>query len=302
MRWIFDNVWHQPYRMVTAEQIKRGLKGIDVLVVPDGYSNYALQALGQAGKRALREWVDNGGRYVGWQAGARVAIRSHLSTAVLSGTHANAPGTLVRAVLDRSSPLAAGIGRSVWVMYDDDDTMASPSSIGRFPHPGAPAYATSGLAENMDQLAGTSIAADEQFGNGRVITFAIDPNFRAWTLGTLRMVWNAINGPDPSKAEAARSVTPRPLAVSRAVTAERQTPEGGDAVRIAVPKADAAKARAALRGLDLRMWTVKESGLRVLTIANVQAKGLEESRTLSRVLPKLQHANITIKWAHLPGP
>jgi hypothetical protein len=116
------------------------------------------------------------------------------------------------------------------------------------------------------------------------------------------MVWNAINGPDPSKAEAARSVTPRPLAVSRAVTAERQTPEGGDALRIAVPKADAAKARAALRGLDLRMWTVKESGLRVLTIANVQAKGLEESRTLSRVLPKLQHANITIKWAHLPGP
>jgi hypothetical protein len=35
-RWLFDNVWHLPYTDVTAADIKGGLPGIDVLVVPDG--------------------------------------------------------------------------------------------------------------------------------------------------------------------------------------------------------------------------------------------------------------------------
>ena len=38
--------------------------------MPDGFANYGLQALGAKGKRALRDWVNGGGRIVAWQGGA----------------------------------------------------------------------------------------------------------------------------------------------------------------------------------------------------------------------------------------
>ncbi len=302
-RYVFEQMWNLPYRKVTANQIIGGLDDIDVLVVPDGYSNYAMQALGSKGKRALRTWVADGGRFVGWQGGTRVAIRSGLSSAKLANSKANVPGSQVRVVLDTDSPLARGVGRTVWVMYDNNDTMSTQYSAGRFPAPGSPAYATSGLAENVGALAGTSIVADEPVGQGRVVTFAIDPNFRAWSLGTHRLLWNAITGPDPSSTSAARvSSVERRASVDRAQTAERRTPELGDAVRIAVPRGQAAEARAALRPLGLKVYTVPAGDLRIITIANVGHLGLEESRPLSLALTRVQDAGVTVEWANLPGP
>jgi hypothetical protein len=247
--------------------------------------------------------VADGGRFVGWQGGTRVAIRSGMSSAKLSGTHANAPGALIRATVDRSSPLAAGVGRTVWVMYDNNDTMASPYAVGQFPDPGSAAFATSGLAERVGELSGTGIVADEPVGQGRVVTFAIDPNFRAWSLGTHRLLWNAITGPDPAISSAARvSSVERRASVDRAQAAERRTPELGDALRIAVPRDQASDARAALRPLGLRVYTVPAGGLRILTIANVEHLGLEESRPLSLALSRVQDAGVTVEWASLPGP
>ncbi len=302
-RYLFERMWGLPYRMVTANDIIGGLRDVDVLVVPDGYSNYAMQALGSKGKRALRTWVSDGGRYVGWQGGTRIAISSGLSTVTLANTKANAPGTLIRTVLDTDSPLSTGVGRTVWVMYDNNETMSTAFSAGGFPSPGSPAYATSGLAEKVGALAGTSFVADEPLGSGRVITFSIDPNFRAWSLGTHRLLWNAITGPDPDAVGArfARGER-RAVAVDRARTAERATPEMGDALRVAVPREQVAAARAALRPLGLRVVTTPEGELSIVAVANVEHVGLEESRRLARVLPRLQRADITIVWANLPGP
>ena len=301
LRYVFENEWNLPYRDVTANQIIRGLNNVDVLVVPDGYSNYAMQALGSKGKRALKQWVSDGGRYVSWQGGTRVAIKSGVSAVRLTGTKANAPGTLVRTTLDAGSPLAEGVGRSVWVMYDNDEVMSSSASVGSFPAPGDPDYATSGQAEKMQSLAGSAFVADETLGAGRVISFSIDPNFRAWTLGTQRLLWNAIVGPDA--ATTARSAIVSKDAVARAKQAERSSPEvGAAALRIAVPREQASDARAALRQLGVKVHTTPSGDLRILTIENLDSLGLEESRQLSRVMPTLASAGITIKWANLPGP
>jgi hypothetical protein len=302
-RYVFENMWQLPYRTVTTNQIIRGLQDLDVLVVPDGYSNYAMQALGSAGKRALKTWVADGGRFVGWQGGTRVAIKAGLSSAKLSGTHANAPGTLIRTTLDTDSPLATGIGSTVWVMYDNNDTMTSRYSVGEFPAPGSNDFATSGLAEGIDQLTGTGIVADEPLADGRVVTFAIDPNFRAWTLGTHRLLWNAITGPDPTgTAQARLAPAERSTVVARAQAAERRTPEIGDAIRIAVPRDQAAEAKAALRPLGLTVRTIPAGNLRIITVANVEHLGLEESRPLSLVMTRVQQAGVTVEWASLPGP
>ena len=65
---------------MTAADIIAGLPGIDVLVIPDGYANYGVQALGAKGKRALRDWVNAGGRIVAWQGGVEVAVKAGVST------------------------------------------------------------------------------------------------------------------------------------------------------------------------------------------------------------------------------
>ena len=201
------------------------------------------------------------------------------------------------------SPLAAGVGSTVWVMYDNNDTMTSRYSVGEFPAPGSNDYATSGLAERIDELSGTSIVADEPLRAGRVVTFAIDPNFRAWTLGTHRLLWNAITGPDPASPTAARlAPAERAIMLEQARAAERRTPEIGDAIRIAVPRDQSAAARAAIRPLGLQVRTIPDGSLRIITVANVEHLGLEESRPLSLVMSRVQEAGVTIEWASLPGP
>src|SRR5262249_45372533 len=95
VRWLFDTQWHLPYHDVTAADIQAGLPGTDVLLVPNGYANYGLQALGAKGKKALLAWVKAGGRYVGWQGGAQIAAQTGVSTVTLNASHTNMPGSLV---------------------------------------------------------------------------------------------------------------------------------------------------------------------------------------------------------------
>jgi hypothetical protein len=39
---------------------------------------------------------------------------------------------------------------------------------------------------------------DETYGDGRVVLFPYNLNFRLLTQGTQRVLWNAVLGPDPS--------------------------------------------------------------------------------------------------------
>ncbi len=302
-RYLFDDVWGLQYTDVTTRDIKDGLRGIDVLVMPDGYAFYALDALGREGKDALRKWVRAGGRLVTWQDGIRVAIRSGLSTARWGRTNAAAPGSLLRTTVDQSSPLAKGIGPTMWVMYASDDIVRSPDAVVRFPRTDSPDFATAGKAKRMSLLAGASVVSDETFGDGRVVSFSIDPNFRAWTLGTDRMLWNALTGPDPRSSGARLSPSERAAAVDRAQRAERRIPDVGDAIRVAIPSSDAAIARSTVRAIGLRpILTRLGDDRRLLIVPNVESLGLEESRELSLVLPRLESAGVTVLWASLPGP
>jgi hypothetical protein len=302
-RYLFDNVWNLRYAEVNTGDIKDGLRGIDVLVMPDGYAFYALAALGPEGKEALRKWVRNGGRLVTWQDGIRVAVRSGLSTVRWGRTNAAAPGSLLRTTVDQSSPLAKGVGPTMWVMYYSDDIVRSPDAVVRYPGTDSPDFATAGKAKRMSLLEGASVVSDEVFGEGRVVSFSIDPNFRAWTLGTDRMLWNAITGPDPKRTEAHLSASERASAVAVAKRAERRVLEVGDAIRVAVPSSDAAVARGTIRAIGLHPITTRlGDDRRLLVVPNVEHLGLEQNRKLALVLPRLELAGVTVLWASLPGP
>src|SRR4029453_16743295 len=133
LRYLLEQVWHLPYQRVTASQIAGGaLADIDVLLVPNGGSTVASNALGPAGRRALVDWVNGGGRYVGWRGGADLAARLGITTALLSEPKSDIAGTVIRVRPNESSPLAADVGAFNWVFYDYDLVMrASAPNHGR---------------------------------------------------------------------------------------------------------------------------------------------------------------------------
>lgn len=282
MRYLFDKVWGVPYTEVSADQIRAGLTGIDVLLVPDGYANGGLQALGNKGQKALAAWVEAGGRFVGYVGGAELAIASGVSTAVLQTSNATVPGTLLRISLDPASPLTDGIARvgesrpTAWVMYMDNDRMSLGlgSVAASYPAPSDSDYGTSGLAIGVDELAGTAAIIDEPVGAGRSIVFAFDPNFRGWSDGTQRLLWNALFGTNPSVA--APTAKLRSAAIDAATRAVKALPDVGKPIRIVVQTTDADVVRGLLVSFGADFKETHKAGRTRFVIANRDALGWEE--------------------------
>jgi hypothetical protein len=307
-RYLFDKVWglvkDTDYHDVTASDITAGLAGIDVLVIPDGYANYGVQALGAKGKRALRDWVNAGGRLVAWQGGVEVAVKAGVSTVKLAASHTDAPGTLIRVSLDDSSPLAAGIGDRDWVMYQDDSTMQPGlgTSVASFPAAGQPDYATSGLTIGVDGLAGTSALVDEGVGQGRAVLFSVDPNFRAWTQGTQRLLWNAIFGQDPAGAGLAPAAGSRQRAAAEKAAADAvaMVPDLGSAIRIRVASADAAATAKVLQRRGREMVRLDLGADTLFLVANRADLSAEEDPSFALILGDLDKAGVVLRAASAP--
>jgi hypothetical protein len=305
----FRYLWKEAWRLgdvpeVAAADITAGLTGVDVLVVPDGYANYALQALGAKGKKALRAWVNAGGRVVAWQGGAEVVAKAGVSTAKFGTSKTNMPGTLVRVALDPDSPLAEGVGALDWVMYEDDRTMQPGlgDAVGRFPGPGTASFATSGLDVGVATLAGTSFLADELVGNGRVISFSIDPNFRGWTQGTQRLLWNAIVGGDaaPGLTGLFAGSKERAPFEKAASDAAAKLLDYGSAIRIRVARGDAAATAKVLAGHGATVARFDVGAAALFVIENRKDLSMEEHPYLAQVLRQLEAKGIDILAASIP--
>ena len=235
----------------------------------------------------------------------RPVIRSGVSTAREGSPNTNAPGTLVRVTLDGASPLANGIGTRAWVMFQDDDMLhPGPGGISAATYPAASdaAYATSGLALGVPALAGTSAVVDEAVGLGRAVLFGIDPNFRAWTQGTQRILLNALIGPDPvgfGAAPAAGSKE-RAAAEKAAQTAAAALPDLGAAIRIRVATADTTAAAKVLARRGAEVVRVDLGSETLLLVANRKELSAEEHPTFGPMLDDLAKAGIDVRAASIP--
>jgi hypothetical protein len=239
LRWLLDRQWRLPYTLLRPADVAAGaLSGVDALVVPNGPVEPALAALGDAGAAALQGWVRGGGRYVGFRGGTELAIRLGLSTATLAAPTSDVPGSLFRVVLDQGSPLARGVGRTAYSFFEYDRVMrASDPAFApvRFPAAGSDDWFVSGFARGAEELAGTAAVVDEPAGTGRVVLFAGDPNFRAFTDGTQKILRNALLGADPA-------ATARPTATRPAVPAAPTLDAADDLVVTVRPTAAASVA------------------------------------------------------------
>lgn len=201
LRYLLERVWRVPFEMLTTEDIRAGaLRRIDVLVVPMGGVVVAVRRLGPEGMDAIRRWVADGGRYVAYKyGGPLLAERLGITSARFRNSPYAITGSLIRVRLDPSSPLADGVGRWAWVLFDEDDTIRVDRAFApiRYPRLGE-GFAVSGSPLHAQRLAGQPAAVDEPYGEGRVILFPPNLNFRLLPQGTQRILWNAILGPDPA--------------------------------------------------------------------------------------------------------
>jgi hypothetical protein len=297
LRYLFDQVWHLPYTRVTAGDIATGaLADYDVLIATQGNAGVANNALGPTGRRELVRWLNAGGSYIGWGGGAVLAGRVGLTTDLFADPHSEVAGALIRVNVDEGSPLASGVGDEGYVFYDYDPVIrsADPSHVvASFPAAGTQDFYVSGFAEHEEELGGTPAITDEPAGSGRVVLFASEPNFRGYTTGTQKVLWNALFGADPWHATAAQARSSARAAAERtAVAAARSvTTAGFSGIRLTVRAARAARTKRVLGRLGARYRIERSRGRRTFLVAN---RGGAESRLALRMPAALKRSHVGV--------
>ncbi len=168
------------------------------------------RGLAPVGVRSLRRFVENGGTLVALGAACVLPLRDFglpLADRArnLSRDELLVPGTLLRVEVDRSHPLAYGLPAEAALFVTGGPVPAPlPNGAGasvaaRYAPPSR--LLVSGWVRGREYLAGAAPLLETRLGRGRVVLMAFRPQFRAQTVGTFRVLLNAIleasgDGPD----------------------------------------------------------------------------------------------------------
>jgi hypothetical protein len=179
-----------------------------VVVLPSAFG--VDRRLGAPGMEALDGWLRDGGTLItldaatAWVASeeglGRLEVRSDtVRDPAGRPVHASVPGAIVRAVPDTLSPLMAGIADdAIPVLLSGDRVFAAPDDVSpgevALRYAGADRLRLAGYLwpEAPDRVAGAPALWTESVGDGRIIAFAGDPNFRMLWRGLLPIFANAV--------------------------------------------------------------------------------------------------------------
>jgi hypothetical protein len=152
----------------------------------------------------------------------------------------------------------------------------------------------SGEADGEAALGGTAAVIDEAVGEGRTVAFGFEPNFRAFTDGTQRVLWNAVFGEDPEAA----SPTARATGAARASTRELRVVR--EPVRVVVrPRGErAARRLVAARGVPYR--TVRARGRVTFLLANPGDATGDEHPFADHLAAQLRAAKVPVVLYRAP--
>ena len=201
------------------------LNAYNVIIVPDGRASRMRRELGDAGTTALKAWVRSGGVLIGFGGAGELAASKDLELSTVATVGADSslkadttapgsvpplvsptappkdrpewlPGSIFRATLDPTHWLTLGYTGDRLPVFIDGDVFWRPSKRGANPVVFTgdslvlSGFSWPGNTERL--LKGTTWAAVENQGNGRVVLFLGDPLFRAFWRGPARLVTNAI--------------------------------------------------------------------------------------------------------------
>jgi hypothetical protein len=244
----------------------------------------------------MASWLNAGGRYIGWEGGAVLAGRLGLTTDLFADPHSDVAGAFIRVRADTGSPLASGVGDEAYAFYEYDPVIraSDPSHVvASFPAAGTQDFYVSGFADGEEELGGTAAITDEPAGSGRVVLFGSEPNFRGYTAGTQKILWNALFGADPWHASAAKArSSARATAERTAVAAARSvTTAGFSGIHLTVRPDSARQTRRLLRRFHARYRVARWRGRVEFLVGN---PGGSESRLALRLGAKLHRSRIAV--------
>ncbi len=214
-RWVFDQ-YRIPFTTISARDIRAGNLGarFDAIIIPDqqsraiadgpngAYPDSLKGGVGAPGAASLGAFVDGGGTIVAFNEASNYAIEA-LALPVkneLAGIKSSdfyAPGSILRVVLDRSNSLTEGYTapeQAVWFEGSPAFTVTDAtraSVVASYPAANVDPL-MSGWLLGGSRLAGKAAMVDVKRGKGHVVLFGFRPQYRAQTMATYPLLWNAL--------------------------------------------------------------------------------------------------------------
>lgn len=173
----------------SAEQISRGL-------APGSAAPRYTGGLGELGRAALRDFVDNGGTLICLGPACDWAVESLGLRArnVLKGLRPEEfylPGSMLRALLDTTHPVAYGMPQEAVVLHVGSPAyeVLEGDVVGRY----APSNVLqSGWILGEKHIQDRACIADIPYGRGTVVLLGPRVQFRAQTRGAYKLLFNAV--------------------------------------------------------------------------------------------------------------
>jgi zinc carboxypeptidase len=226
-RWVFDQ-YKFSYESLRDAQVRAGnLKDkYDAIIIPDQSVNALVNGLpgaagrgetagaeergiypaeyagglGEAGVKALREFIEAGGTVITFNNASNFAIEKLGVPArnALKGSSSRdfyCPGSILRTQLDSSSPLTFGIEKETIAWFENSPVFeitdpARARAIATYPASENPLLSGWILGDKL--IRGRAAMVEAKIGKGRVILFGFRPQYRAQSLATFPLLFNSI--------------------------------------------------------------------------------------------------------------
>jgi hypothetical protein len=206
-----DRQYEIPHTILRVRSLgNTNLDRFDVIVLPSVSGAMFAREVGEEGVERLKRWVRDGGTLVAIGGGATDFVREQLEITKLRSWYdtdegkekqqISVPGALLRVKLNGNTWMSAGYGETLPVLVNSDrlylpaDEPPSPSRrvVAQYEDREQLRLAGHLWEESLERLPGAVFAYEERVGRGRVITFAEEVNFRAYTRGLNRLFLNAV--------------------------------------------------------------------------------------------------------------
>lgn len=306
LRWLLDQELGLSSDLVTGVEVAAGALttgGYDVFIVP-GVTTAELPLA----QEQIRLWIEAGGTFIGTarpggSGGTPFAVSAGYTTATLSDANAlQVPGTMFRVAMNRKSPLGWGAGRHAYWFHLGEQVLSrtdTGKNVALFPKK-KPEFWFSGYGEGVGPLKGSAGLVEEALGDGRVVLFSGEPNFRGFTDGSAFLLANALAYPRTAAPAGIDVEDPAARDLVKAAMASAGASTGpGRPIRIEVPAGEAPTALAILRSFTDQVEVFFGRGSVFLEIANPAGLAPDEHPFSRRLLPSLLGAGIEVRSAIL---
>ena len=211
-RWVFDQ-HEMPYDTLHDADIRGGsLSGYDVLVfqaqdaesIREGFDEGQLPAhytggLGIQGVAAVKAFVQDGGRVIAIEAATEFVtdlfeLDVSNATEGLSNSDFYIPGSILRLELEASSEITQGMRSEVssWYWRSSMAYEVNDARVRVAARYGSGDPLLSGWVLGGEHIAGKPAILEADIGDGSLVLFGFQPNYRAQTVVTWPLLFNAI--------------------------------------------------------------------------------------------------------------